>query len=202
VSIVLYHSPSSSATCVAWALEELKVPYEPIKVDLAAGEQRKPEYLALNPNGKVPLLVVDGKPTFESAAQILVLGEMFGVEKRLFPAPGPARADAFQWLAWATATLKPELGSLWTVNSLPEEARRPNEQAEALVHVNKHLAILEAHLDKSRYLLGVGFSLVDCFAASQVPFMRELGVDLAAHPKVAAWGERCLRRLALGNVPT
>src|SRR5215470_5576285 len=105
MSMTFYYTPMSSATRVHWALEELGVPYEKVKMDLGAGEQKKPEYLALNPNGKVPLLVADGTTIFESLAILLYLGETYGVEKGLFPAPGLARAEAFKWMAWAQVTL-------------------------------------------------------------------------------------------------
>ena len=61
--IVLYWHPMSSATPVACALAELGVPHERVKVDITTGEQRRPDYLALNPNGKVPTITVDGAPT-------------------------------------------------------------------------------------------------------------------------------------------
>lgn len=74
-SIVLYWHPMSSATPVACALAELGVPHQRVKVDIKAGEQHKPAYLALNPNGKVPTLTVDGAPMFEALAiQLWLLG--------------------------------------------------------------------------------------------------------------------------------
>ena len=94
MSLVVHYAPMTSATRVLWALEELGVPYEKVRLDLAAGDQRKPEYLALNPNGKVPLLVHDGEPIFESLAILLHLGETFGVVRGLDPPPGAARARA------------------------------------------------------------------------------------------------------------
>jgi glutathione S-transferase len=80
MGIVFYYTPMSSATRVHWALEELGVPYDKVKIDLAKGEQKKPEFLKLNPNGKVPLLVVDGQPVFESLAMLLYLGDTYGVD--------------------------------------------------------------------------------------------------------------------------
>ncbi len=68
----------SSATRVFWALEEPGIPYEKVKFDLAVGYQRKPEYLAINPHEKVPALVIDGVPMFESLAMLLFRGERFG----------------------------------------------------------------------------------------------------------------------------
>src|SRR5690242_11716885 len=92
-----YYSPMTSATRVHWALEELGVPYEKIKLDLTAGDQKKPEYLALNPNGKVPLFVdEEGRPIFESLAILLYLGERYGVAKGLYPASAIERAESLQ----------------------------------------------------------------------------------------------------------
>lgn len=97
-SIVLYWHPMSSATPVACALAELGVPHRRVKVDIKAGEQRKPEYLALNPNGKVPTLTVDGAPMFEALAIQLWLAEEYGVAKGLWPAAGtPERLQAMSW---------------------------------------------------------------------------------------------------------
>src|ERR1700690_1566885 len=104
MSLVFYYSPMSSAVTVHWALEELGVPYEKVKIDLQARDQDKPAFLALNPNAKVPLLVHDGTPIFESVAIILHLGETFGEGKKLFPAPGLRRAEAFKWLVWTNVS--------------------------------------------------------------------------------------------------
>jgi glutathione S-transferase len=95
MSITFYAAPQSSASPVACALRELAVPHERINLNLAAGDQRKPEYLALNPNGKVPLLVVNGTPMFEAIAIMQWLGDKYGVEKGLWPsADSPARLEA------------------------------------------------------------------------------------------------------------
>ena len=100
MSLVFYYAPFSSAATVHSALEELGVPYEKVKIDLKANDQKKPAFLAINPNGKVPAIVHDGVAIFESAAIIIHLGETFGVEKNLFPAPGVKRAEALKWLVW------------------------------------------------------------------------------------------------------
>src|SRR3954469_24977510 len=101
MSMVFYAAPQSSSSPVACALQELGVPHERVNLNLAAGEQRKPEYLALNPNGKVPLLVVDGTPMFEALAILQWLGDRYGVEKKLWPAAdSPARLEALSWTTW------------------------------------------------------------------------------------------------------
>src|SRR3954471_12643745 len=80
MSLVFYYAPWSTATTCHWALEELGVPHEKVKLDLSKKETQTPEFLALNPNGKVPLLVHDGVPIYESIAILAHLGETFGVE--------------------------------------------------------------------------------------------------------------------------
>lgn len=76
-----------------------------MRIDLKKGETRTADYLRLNPNGKVPLLVHDGTPIWESAAITLYLGEIFGVAKGLYPAPGIERGEAMKWVIWANVTL-------------------------------------------------------------------------------------------------
>ena len=71
MSLVFHYAPMSSATPTHWALEELGVPYEKVRLDLRARDQDRPAFRALNPNGKVPLLVHDGVPLFESVAILL-----------------------------------------------------------------------------------------------------------------------------------
>src|SRR5690606_20388582 len=103
--IVLYWHPMSSASPVACALTELDVPHERVKVDITTGEQRRPEYLALNPNGKVPTLTVDGAPMFEALAIEMWLGQTYGVKSGLWPAEGtPERLQAMAWSTWSYVT--------------------------------------------------------------------------------------------------
>jgi glutathione S-transferase len=88
MTIKLYSWPTSSGTRIAWALEELGVPYEYVELDAKNLEHRKPQYLAINPHGRVPGLS-DGELTlFESGAMLLYLGDKHGVEKQLWPAGG------------------------------------------------------------------------------------------------------------------
>ena len=79
MSLVYYYSPMSSAVRVTWAIEELDVVCERVLVDFRKGETKTPDFLKLNPNGKVPLLIVDGHPIFESLAILVYLGETYGV---------------------------------------------------------------------------------------------------------------------------
>ena len=99
MSLTFYYSPMSTAAITELVLAELDVPYEKVEIDLKKGETRKPEFLRLNPNGKVPLVVHDGIPIWESAAITMYLGEAFGVDRGLYPEPGTKRGEAMKWIA-------------------------------------------------------------------------------------------------------
>jgi glutathione S-transferase len=201
MTMTFYYTPMSSATRVHWAIEELGVPYEKKKVDLSAGDQRKPEYLKLNPNGKVPLLVDDGVPIFESLAILLHLGERYGVDKGLFPTAPLERAQAFKWMAWATATLGDAVSRILrnTSERFPEAERNAAQGAKAREDAQAHLGILDAALAGREYLVGNAFSFADLTVAALLPFAARLGVDATPFKNVTAWLGRCTQRPALAR---
>ncbi len=202
MDLKLYYAPMTSATAVHWALEELGIPYEKVKLDLAAGDQRKPEFLALNPNGKVPVLVAEGQSLFESLAILLYLGERFGADKRLFPPPNPERAEAFKWMAWGSVTFAAALSRLVRNTSprFPAEEQNAKAAETAKTELGAGLAMLEEALLGKEYLVGNTFSLVDVSLMSYVPFLARLGVDTSSFANVNAWAGRCMSRPALVRV--
>lgn len=200
MSITFYYTPQSSATRVHWALEELGISYDQVKIDLRAGEQRRPDFLAINPNGKIPALVVDGTPMFESLAILLYLGERFGVDKGLWPAAGTAeRAEALTWSVWGSVTAA---GTLWrifynTSERYPADSRNAVQAELALKEFAAELAILDARLAGREYLVGDHFTLVDVSNASMLGWgAAMLKLDLSAYPNVGAWLGRCTQRPA------
>jgi glutathione S-transferase len=201
MAIKLYSWPRSSGTRVAWALEELGVPYEYVELDAKKLEHRTPRHLAINPHGKVPGLV-DGELTlFESGAILLYLGDKYGVEKGLWPAgPGQARADAVCWTVWAMA----ELGNYmmqYLYHGLDTPfSYKSEDRSKACAEYNQSqfirgLDALQARLQNGEHLLGA-FSLVDIPAASWLLLGTMLGVKLDSHPRVADWLKRCGERAA------
>jgi glutathione S-transferase len=201
MSLVFYYTPMSSATRIHWALEELGVPYEKIKLDLAAGDQKKPEYLALNPNGKIPLLVADGTPIFESLAILLYLGETYGVDKGLFPAPGPARAEAFKWMAWANVTMAEAIGRIIrnTTDRFPEEHRNAKAGEAAKHELLELWKIVDRAMEGKSYLVGDHFTLVDLGVGGFVMISSRFGVDLSSLKNVQRWTGPFMSRPALGR---
>ena len=103
----LYYSPGTASMVVHLALLEIGAPHRLELVDLKAKAQRDPEYLKLNPLGRVPTLIVDGRPVFESAALLMLLAERHP-EAKLAPAAGtPERAAWYQWIVFMANSLMP-----------------------------------------------------------------------------------------------
>ncbi len=199
MAITFYGSPRSSATRILWALEELGIPFEKVRVDIQAGDQKKPEYLALNPNGKVPLVVDDGAPVFESAAILIHLGQHYGQDKGLWPSIGSkAHGQALAWVVWSAATLTPIMFRylMNTQDRFPVEARNAKQAESAKTEVEKLLGIVESQLIKTPYFLGDSFSYVDLAVGSALGFWKMSGHDFSAHPHVAKWIDACQSRPA------
>jgi glutathione S-transferase len=105
--ITLYFAPRSRSLRALWLLEEIGAPFDLVPLDLDRADHKAPGILRLNPMGKVPIVVVDGHPVWESPAIVAHLCDLFP-EAGLAPAPGtPARADFYRWLSFATAVVEP-----------------------------------------------------------------------------------------------
>jgi glutathione S-transferase len=201
MSLTFYYSPMSSAVTVHWALEELGVPHEKVKLDLKARDQDKPAFRALNPNGKVPTLVHDGTPIFESVAILLYLGETFGVEKKLFPPPGLRRAEAFKWLVWCNVSLGEALSRhQHNVSDLIPKERHNAKAAEAAkADVERLLGVLDGALEGKTWLVGDGFTLVDLHVAGWVAYLGMRGFDASRFSAIDPWLKRCTARAGFAN---
>jgi glutathione S-transferase len=196
MSIQFYYAPMTSSMRVHWALEELGLSYEKIKINLAEKEQKKAEYLKLNPNGKVPLLVVDGKPIFESLAMLMYLGETHG--KDVYPVPGPERAEAYKWMAWSYVTMGESLARYLrnTGERFPDEEKNPKAAESARKELEEQLQILNDALGDKEWILG-RFTLADIALIGFPMFMQmRLGFDLNRFPNVAGYVMRGMGRPA------
>ena len=197
MSLVFYWHPMSSATPIACALAELAVPHQRVKIDIRAGEQRTPEYLAINPNGKVPCLVVDGTPLFEGLAIHLWLGEHYGVDKGLWPQDGtPARLEAMSWCTWAYVTYGAVIGRVWLA-TMDDALRSADHAAAGIRAANGLLDLLEARLSQQPWMLGDAYSLVDLVVGQVVGYGTYMGAAVDAHPAVAAWLQQVQARPAM-----
>jgi GST-like protein len=194
--IVLYWHPMSSATPVACALAELGVPHERVKVDITTGEQRRPDFLALNPNGKVPTLTVDGAPMFEALAIELWLGHTFGVQSGLWPAGGtPEHFQAMSWSTWAYVTYGAQVFRLQAAKDMGT----PDDAHGTAAHkaLDGLLTVLDGRLSQKPWLLGDAYTLADLIVASVIGYSVYLGAPVAEHPTTQAWLQNVQARPAM-----
>jgi len=201
VSLVFYYAPMSSASITALVLEELGVPCERVKLDIQKKETRTPEFLKVNPNGRVPVIVHDGTAIWESVAITMYLGETFGVEKGLYPPPGPRRGEAMKWIAWANVTLG-EAVFRWTRNTMawyPAEEQNAKAGASAEADIANCLRVLERSLDGRQFLAG-DYTLADTHVAGLIGWLRSMKIDFAPYERINAWTGRCRARPAYARV--
>jgi GST-like protein len=153
-----YFNGSPNPTKVALFLEESGLPYEAVPVDTRKGDQFKPAYLAINPNGKVPAIVDGDVTVFDSNAILLYLAEKTG---KFLPANTPAaRAELLSWLMFVATGVGPYSGqAVHFRHHAPEKL--PYAHNRYQYEVERHYGILEARLAKRRYMLGDAYTIVD-----------------------------------------
>jgi glutathione S-transferase len=206
MAITLYHSPMSSSSRVVWALEELGIPYERVRLHLDKNEQKAPDYLKINPNGKVPALVDGEVKIFESIAIVLHLGERYGVDKGLWPAPLSAeRAEALSWTIWSTTEVQPAVVSYVMHTgerrfSFSKEQRHQPTVQMAKKSWEDTTSILDDRLGGREWLVGGRFTFADLALGSVMGFATMMaGLSLDGRANVQAWTARCQQRPAFGR---
>lgn len=200
MSLVLYYAPMSTASITRLVLQELDVPYEAVRVDLKAGEAKTAAFLKLNPNARVPVLVHDGVAIWESAAITMYLGELFGADRKLYPAPGPKRGEAMKWIVWANVTVGDAVGR-FARNALewgPADERNAKAGEAGKKAMHECLRILDEALEGRSFLVG-DYTLADTHVNSMTDWLRHMKIDMAAYPRLNAWSERCASRPAYGK---
>lgn len=197
MSLTFYYAPMSTASVTALILEELEVPCERVKLDLKAGDAKKPDFVKLNPNAKVPVIVHDGTVLWESTAITMYLGETFGVEKGLYPAAGPKRGEAMKWICWGGVTLVDAVYR-WARNTsewMPADQRNAKAGEIGRQEIDNCLRILDSALEGPSYLIG-DFSLADAHLFSLMGWLQYMKIDLSSHKHLMAWFGRCAERPA------
>ncbi len=153
-----YYSGAPNPTKVALFLEEAGLPYEAIPVDTRKGDQHKPDYLAINPNAKVPAIVDGEAVVFDSNAILLYLAEKTG--KFLPPKGDKARGELLSWLMFVASGVGPYAGQ-----SVHFRVYAPEKIEYAInryaFEAQRHFGILDARLAKQKYMLGDTYTIVD-----------------------------------------
>ena len=188
----LYYSPlSSNSFKVRVAAALLEIPLDLQNVELPKGEQRRPEYLAINPMGKVPVLVDGDYVLPESAAIMIYLAES-KPGNTLYPAEPRARAEVNRWLFWAANHWAPAIGALAFEKILkprffngepdPLQIKRQEDLIQGFAKV------LNEHLAKRQWVAGDALTLADIAIAAA--FASPLQLPIQSWPQIAAWFAR------------
>jgi glutathione S-transferase len=160
-AITLYHSPASRAFTAYWMLEELGVPFQVETVDIRKGDQKKPDYLKLNPAGKVPT-VTDGEAVIsENPAICIYLADRYGYGALAPRIEDPRRGAYLKWMVYATAAVDPVLSLQAAGVDLPGRDHSFGAYEDML-------RVIRAALDGRRYFLGGEFSAVDVMLGSEI----------------------------------
>lgn len=197
--IALYGFPASGNTRrVHWALEELGLRYEYRTVDLRQGEQKKPDFLKLNPNGRVPVIDDDGFVLYESVAILQYLSERYADEE-LAPVDVKLRAQVYQWLSWQLCDFGPVCGKAVVMTVRHKLFGAPFDEkahAEAVAAARPKLELLDAHLAGKSWVAADRFSMADIAMGETAALLEFGGVDLAKFGFVRQWIARFSARPA------
>jgi glutathione S-transferase len=190
----IYGIARTRAFRVLWIAKELGLDYEHIATEIGPAGARKPEYLAINPNGRLPAIEDDGFTLWESLAITLYLAKKHSAG-RLYPAALEGEAKAWQWSLWSVQEADRGV-NIWSLHAvrLPPGERDPALRAEALKVLDAPFKVLDGALARGGYLLGDAFTVADLNVAAVIS--RAIDMELAATPRLADWLRRCLDRPA------
>jgi glutathione S-transferase len=183
----LYYFPSPNPQKVQFALHELGLECEIVPVDLTKGEQRKPVFLAINPCGRVPVLIDGAEKLWESHAILGYLGDKTG---RLWPTSPAGRANALRWLFYMSGDISPAATDLAfnriaaKLLGLPVDEGAIERGEKVMPNVIK---TVETQLGKGKWMLGDEFSLVDCGYGPVLNVIEKAGFSYGDFPKVRGY---------------
>ena len=196
--ITLYGAMASRAHRVVWMLNELGLPFEHVPTHFQDGSTRAPAFLALNPNGRVPLLDDNGFVLFESLAINLYLARKY--PHSLSPAGLFEEALATQWSFWVTNEIEgPLLLAAANCALFAEHARSAEEAQVALAKLERPFKVLDAHLKERPWLMADRFTVADLNVATVLDLAPQCGLRLDAWPRLNEWLQRCLARPAAAD---
>ena len=194
MSLRIYGIARTRAFRALWMAKELGLDYEHDPVEIGDAGARTPEFLAINPNGRLPVIVDDGFVLFESLAITLYLAKKHSTG-RLYPGTLEGEARAWQWSLWAVTEVDRGV-NIWSLHAvrLPPQERNAALREEALKVIAAPFRVLDAAVAKTPNLLGDEFTIADLNVAAVVS--RAVDMDLSEWPHLSAWLLRCLDRPA------
>ena len=169
---------------VVWCAEELGLAYERIEAGGRFGRNDTPEYLAMNPNGLVPVIEDDGFVLYESNAIVRYLA----ATSALFPADRRQRADVDRWMEWQSTNYTPAMGpAFWQLIRTPEAERDPAAIEASRAKSEKLSGTLDAHLADRRFLSGDAFTVADLVVACAAHRWLHLPLARVKRPNLERW---------------
>lgn len=204
MSYTVFGDKGSGAFSAEAVLAEAGAPYEFHYISLEKNEQRKPEFLAINPSGKMPALrLPEGEVITESSAILLTVADHFPNARLLPPQAGAARAQAYRWLAFMASEIYPMV----EVSDYPERFAPAGAEAEALRHkarerIRERLLIVERFV-AGPWFLASGFSILDIYASMFTRWRGSIGKEWLEEghiPKLEALSKGVSQRGAIAQV--
>ena len=204
--IQLYSLNTPNGVKASIMLEEIGLPYEPHLVDITADQSHLPEFLALNPNGKIPAIIDPDGPQgealglFESGAILLYLADKTG---KFIPTDPARRWETIQWVFFQMASIGPMFGQLGFFHKFAGKAiDDPRPRQRYVDETRRLLSVLDRRLDGRRWLMGQDYTIADIATVGWVNCLvgfYEAGelVEFERHGHVAAWLARALDRPAV-----
>ncbi|UZK69682.1 glutathione S-transferase family protein [Sphingomonas sp. S1-29] len=191
-TITLFHSPQTRSSATLALLEELGAPYELKVLNMKAGDQRRPDYLAINPMGKVPAILDCGVLVTEQVAIVIHLADRFP-EAGLAPALGDPRRGAYlRWLAFYAGCFEPAVVDRFLQHTPPAGQSIYRD-------FDTMLDILEAQLAEGPYLLGDAFTAADILWGGSLRWTMMFGI-VPPRPVFAAYADRIGARAAVRKI--
>jgi glutathione S-transferase len=187
------HKMSSNARRVRLTAAVLGIELEEHVVDLAKGEQRHPEYLAVNPNGAVPALV-DGDFVLTESRAIMQYLASRKPEAGLLPRDEAGRADVTRWQFWDASHFSPALGTIFFQKVLRPMIEKAAPDAakieEGLANFRRFGAVLDRHLGGKAYVVGAALTLADLTLACSLMYAKQIDAPVSEFPNMQAWFSR------------
>ncbi len=192
MTLILYTAATPNGYKVSVALEELGLPYEVHKLDLMSGVQKEQWFLDICPNGRIPAIVDDGFPVFESGAILLYLAEKTG---RLIPADAQGRSRCLQWLMFQMGGVGPMMGQAnvffrYFPEKIPAAIARYQGEGRRL------FTVLDGQLAKTEYLAGDDYTIADIATWCWTRIASWSGIDTDGLPHLSRWHEAIAARPA------
>ncbi len=187
-----HHEISSNSRKVCALAKHLDLDVDYVLVDLTKGVHRSPEFLTINPNGKLPTMVDAGRTLWESNAILCYLAKKAGSD--MWPADDEHKIDAIKWMTWEQAHFTRHAGTLFFEKFIKGalDMGEPNAEAvkEATSFLHQFAGVLNSHLKGRDYLVGKALTVADFAVGVVIPLAADAKEPLDGYPEIARWYEQ------------